>query len=519
MSIVKERGVVEDYATKTASVGYGTDQTNYISYEKWSSFEDLEIVNTLSNDFYVESGTATSISTGALAVDGIKGLKLVCGTGAGSVITTGYSATAGGSANQVPMLSPSPGVGAGKYYIFSCWHNKTGATACTVAISLSNDAGETQVVMSARALSTTATKFVSDPFTITIDISAGFAYRITMNTGTGTKTANFDCLALNYVGTTSSVIEPPPYTPGCIRSSDGLAYTSVIFDETTGKLTSYASTVIADVAYVDAYGRPDTLRLTGGDVAAANIIHDDGSGLSKDGATVGLTLAASKAIIVGTQTVYTTGGDFAIASGKKITVGTQDVIDADGDLSIASGKKITVGTQDIIDASGNMALASGKTLTIGTKSYVDSTGRLVASKSRQIYSMDNTRVSNDNTEITALECTFTPGTPDFYNKIHVPFYKWAHEKYIRVRAMIKASHDGSAQMQAVLSEGGAGGYDDSAVVDSETYTQVECIVDISSGSDNGDNDCVLLIAFTCDVGEAVSFKHVVAEVISDTDDA
>jgi hypothetical protein len=76
--------------------------------------------------------------------------------------------------------------------------------------------------------------------------------------------------------------------------------------------------------------RATRFRHNTGDAPFSSIVHDVGSGLSKDGALIDLKLGAA----------------------KKFTIGSQDIIDASGNLALEATKTIKVGTTEIVTTGG-----------------------------------------------------------------------------------------------------------------------------------------------------------------------
>ena len=331
-------------------------------------------------------------------------------------------------------------------YIFRFSYNSTaGAVPDTFTIYLSDGTHDVEI-FSVASPTTTETSFTSDPIDISSLTSATplqLKYRLQKAAGLSSITTKYETLV--DAGTDGEIDTVGPAPSGNLGALEYFDHDYVYIAPTTYQPKRLNASL------------PTTTKL----------LYDAGSGLAKDGSTVGMTLA--------------------------------------------SGKKITVGSQDIIDASENFAVASGKTVKVGTDTIHDGT-RGVYSKTRQIWCMAAQSASG----ATEPEFTTTSGSYVLFGACAA--YKRADELTITLIAECKVSSLSTGHIEVGFTNSTGSFVEESADITSTSYTTVTASIDITTSTDpdaNGTELVPIYVYFKNDGGTGTTYvKWAVVEITS-----
>lgn len=275
--------------------------------KKYSAFSALE-GSSPSADLYVVSGAASSLTKSTVAA--FSGTHGITATVSGASNLTFACAT---GASNYPI--PAIGTLLGTYHVFSVFYKRGAVSGSTFVVQLRFSDSSTQVISGTLTPTTSWQRFVSTPFTLN---STSLAYRVEyVITAAASRQVHLADAMLNCTGTDANVTEVGPWIPGAAATADD------VDNRTLRVISGYmypfsGGSPLFDTSKVDSQGRVVTLRQTSADLGVSSILHDSGSGLSKDGSTVNLALASGKTLAVGAKTYIDASGIVKYAAKTRV---------------------------------------------------------------------------------------------------------------------------------------------------------------------------------------------------------
>jgi hypothetical protein len=367
-----------DAAVSSQKVKFPVNSGNILP-KRYSSFAALE-GSVPSSDLYVVSGGFVTIGRATTnAFLGTHTLQMTASAGGGTL------ALCTGSSNY-----PQRAIGTllGTYHILSFYYMRSALSGQSFVVQLRYSDNSTQTISGTLTPTTTRQRYISTPFTLN---STSLAYRIefVVTVASTLRNTYISDMMLTVTGTDANVTEVGPFIPGTNWYADDVDARALRRISTGYVQTFDGVTTVFDGTKADSQGRIVTLRQTSADLSVANILHDSGSGISKDGATADLTLA----------------------SGKKITVGSKDFVDTSGVMRYVSKARV-LWAQSSYSATG-VATEAVATTNQATHQAVSIFPVKKYEDDRTIRVTCEAKVSNGTGEIGKIQLSFTNGAGSY----------------------------------------------------------------------------------------------------------